>query len=74
MSINPKSDIQDIEVWIKMIKEGKKNKLINILNRLSVPYYLFTGRSNNEWLKALRFKKKQLQEEIKFIQKLNKNK
>ena len=68
MSINPKADLEDIEAWIKIIKKGEENKIINILNRIAVPYYLFNWKkTNKEWLEILQFKKTQLIEEIRFF-------
>lgn len=65
MSINPKADLQDVEAWIELIKEGKKNKFTNFTNRLSIPWMI--GHSNEEWLEVLKFKRQQLLDEIKFI-------
>lgn len=66
MSINPKADLQDVEAWIELIKEGKKNKFTNFTNRLSHPWMI--GHSNEEWLEVLNFKRQQLKDEIKFIE------
>lgn len=65
-----KTELQDIEAWIKIIRKGKSNKLHYVLNRLAVPSYLF--KSDDEWLEGLLFLKKQKIEQIKFFNKLRK--
>lgn len=64
--------LQDIEVWIKMVKKGKKNKLTHFLNRWSVPYIAFKRYTDDEWLKILEFERKQEIERIKFEKSLKK--
>lgn len=70
MSINPKADLQDVEAWIELVKKGQTNKITDFFNRLAIPYYLLTGKTNEEWLEVLQFVKKQLEEEIIFFDNL----
>ena len=71
MSINPEADLQDVKVWIKLVKEGKTSRIKNFLNRIAVPYYLVHWKkTSKEWLEVLNFKKKQLLEEIQFFKEL----
>jgi hypothetical protein len=64
MSINPKADIQDIESSIEIWKESKNKKYVLLLQRIFFPLTL--GESVDEIIEHLEFKKKQLEEEIKF--------
>ena len=58
--------LQDIEAWIKIVKEGKKSRLTHFMNRFAVPYIAFRGYTDDEWLKILEFERKQELEKIKF--------
>jgi len=64
--------LQDIEAWIKMVKDGKKSRVTRFLNRFALPYVVYKGWSDNEWLKVLYFERRQETEKIKFYEKFEK--
>ena len=60
--------LQDLEVWIKIVKEGKTKKITHFLNRITSPYYF--GKTDEEWLKVLKFLRKQEINSLKFFEKI----
>ena len=60
--------LQDIEIWIKIVKAGNRSNIRRTLNRLAFPAAFWW--TDKEWLGALEFEERQEIERITFFDKL----